>query len=299
MKFYDLFEGNPSAYGMDTSGGVICVRDSAEQAVESLHLGGESAIGLYPMYNNKVRWGCSDIDTGSFMEARTLKQALTAIGFFPWIELSRSKGYHVWVFASGWVHGWQMRRAFLFAHGLTLNTSYPVSPTEVNPKSEFLDEGVLGNFVRLPYVGKGPDENGRRVMIGNYQDPIPFEHFVEDAYANRASVGVVARAADRYKPVARLRSMNEIDMPSDEASKIARRLNGKGFTIFRDGPPAWDSRRSQAMSRLAIECKRSGLTEAEAFVLVSDLDERLGKWTDHADPDHWRWTCVQWGYANG
>lgn len=293
--FYSLFQGQPNAYGADTAHGVRCVHDQAIIGATD-HWKGVQSIGIYPMWNDEVHWGCTDIDNGSWEDAKNMRLILDRMGLNPWVELSRSKGYHVWVFADDWVPAWIMRRAFLFAHYVSDQLGTPVPPTEVNPKAEWLEGDKLGNFVRLPYVGQKADENGRRVMLDDNAMPIGIDTFLN-------AVEPVTEAqlrvwADKYQPPRR--RMSEFQESSEEAKTIAQRLNGKGFVIFRDGPPEWDPRRSQAMIRLAQECARSGLSEGEALVLVTDLSERLDKWTSRThtveQSDKARRSCVQWGY---
>ena len=294
-KFTDLFQGNPNAYGADTDHGVRCVREDAAVGVHN-HLWAGLSAGIYPMHNDTVKWGCSDIDNGSWEDAHNLFLVLERMELDPWIEISRSKGYHVWVFAKEWVPAWVMRRAFLFAHHVTDQLGTPVPPTEVNPKAEWLEEGQLGNFVRLPYVGGVADENGRRVMLDDNGVPIPLELFL-NAVAP-VSAATLRRWADKYQPPKR--RVSEWGESSEQAKVLAQQLTGKGFVIWRDGPPDWDPRRSNAMARLAIECAYSMLTKGEAYILISDLDERLQKWTDRPAEatEAARRSCVEWGYEN-
>jgi hypothetical protein len=294
-RFYSLFEGNPDAYGADTSHGVRCVREIAAIGVLN-HLKYGQSAGIYPMYHDMVKWGCSDIDNGSWQDAHNLYLVLQRMELDPWIELSRSKGYHVWVFAKEWVPAWVMRRALLFAHHVTHQLGTPVPPTEVNPKAEWLEERQLGNFVRLPYVGGGADKNGRRVMVDSWQNPVNLELFLNNVEPVPADT--LRKWADKYQPPKH--RLSEWGESSDEAKQLAGRLTGKGFVIWRDGPPDWDHRRSNAMARLAIECASSGLTKGEAFILISDLDVRLQKWTNRSAEatEAARRSCVEWGYEN-
>src|SRR5690606_36919034 len=91
-----------------------------------LNLDGHS-LGVYPMVSGDkirrnvfeqrhgidggdhyVKWGCSDIDNPddlelAFVLARNLHTALRALGIESWVERTKGKGYHVWVFAEEWV----------------------------------------------------------------------------------------------------------------------------------------------------------------------------------------------------
>lgn len=290
--FYNLFKGNTEAFGIDTDSGVRCVRGSAYDAI-GRHLDGGPACGIYPMHSNMVKWGCTDIDNGSFADAQTMYGILDRMELHPWIELSRSKGYHVWVFAEESMPAWYMRRCFLFAHYVSEQIGQPVPPTEVNPKQEWLDDSQLGNFVRLPYVNGDADDNGRRIMVSHVDgQPVPLDEFL--AVAEVVPKVRVRQWAEKYRPAPQQTYEWQSDASSTEAVELAQRLTGLGFVIWRDGPPEWNPRRSNTMAKLARECAIAGLSMDEAYVLVSDLDDRLGKWGREAP----RRTCVEWGYNN-
>ena len=69
------------------------------------HLKDSPAIGVYPLVAQddgiKVWWGCVDFDEGieeSYIHAKNLREVLKQLGVTSWVERSRSKGFHVWVF---------------------------------------------------------------------------------------------------------------------------------------------------------------------------------------------------------
>lgn len=145
-RFAVLFAGRTDAHGTDSGG---CVRGAVTGATYHAHLVGEEAIGIYPLVDGHVVWGCTDIDLGferSLPMARNLRRALALLGITSWIERSRSKGWHVFVFAAGWLPAEHMRNALLFAHGVA-----GVPAKEVNPKQ--INGVELGNYLRLPYPG--------------------------------------------------------------------------------------------------------------------------------------------------
>lgn len=176
VEFANLFQGRTDAVGTEAGG---CIRLPGEWAVQraiDLHLGhgGKDAIGIYPMRlfpmakatgsgefvraedatneaEWRVHWGCIDFDEGeeiSLVHARNVRTALQQLGLTSWIERSRSKGFHVWLFADEWVPARTMRRALLAACQLV------DAPTkEINPKQEELNDDQLGNYVRLSHPG--------------------------------------------------------------------------------------------------------------------------------------------------
>ena len=161
--FMALFDGNHAAVGTEEGG---CLRwpdqlpmlaDVWWECMVKDHLTGEhSPIGVYPMVHSdagwQVKWGCVDFDEGetqSLVYARNVANALKAMGVQGWIERSRSKGYHVWVFAEEWVPADLMREALL---GVCQVVDAPTR--EINPKSSGFDNpATLGNYVRIMYPG--------------------------------------------------------------------------------------------------------------------------------------------------
>ena len=187
--FKNVFQGFPYAYGTD-SGGCRWISVSTE-LIEN-HLSGSEMIGIYPMvydphkqeggpagfiqsssdlkarpiYPDMKRelwmctWGAIDIDEGDVDSEIIAKNAVTlfsALGITAWLERSRSKGYHVWIFAEEWIPVALMRKALQAVMQLA-GGDYDA----VYPKSDSLD-GPPGNYIRLPYGGERP--YGRQVMV--------------------------------------------------------------------------------------------------------------------------------------
>lgn len=147
-RFADLFCGNDRAYGGDTGRAVW-----SEVSLETYerHLTGVEPMGIYPVAHTfdertVVKWGCCDIDTGDWNEAYMLASALQGMGLRPWVERSRSKGWHIWVFSDEWIDAKDMRRCLKVAY-----SAIGLPAKEANPKSESLRPNQLGNYVRLPY----------------------------------------------------------------------------------------------------------------------------------------------------
>ena len=156
--FLDLFKGRLDTAGLDMTAsgapGPFRFHESTDYAESWIglangHLCGRLGIGVYPVWHGQVEWGCVDFDDGedaAWEHATALRSVLNAFNITGWIERSRSKGYHVWVFSAGWVPALMMRRALMGACAIS-----GVPDREVNPKSASLDPDQLGNFVRLPY----------------------------------------------------------------------------------------------------------------------------------------------------
>jgi len=306
-RFAELFEGNTQAYGTEEGG---CVRipggDAHVLAWESAwhnHLEGGVPIGVYPMVCNDnglrhgidiidpqwlVKWGCVDLDVkregkrrydyeteaDAHQAALNLHKALSYLGIDGWIEITRSRGRHVWVFADGWVPAATVRRALLVACQVA-----DVPPTEVNPKAETLPEGSLGNYVRLPYPGALTGGEDRRIVTvdGVILDLDTFLHDVWPQGASRFQ-----EVADLWVPPKATKVELDPAQLKVATSTLTNRLNPLAWTIYEEGPLDGNDR-SGTLIRLANCCKESGLSPQEALTIVTDADRRWGKYSNRPD----------------
>lgn len=123
------------------------------------------------MVNGLCHWGCIDIDSDEYHKALDVQDVWTFYKVPSWIETSRSKGYHVWVFPQVAIPAQIMRAAGQYA----IYAADLPEKTEVNPKQaevwSYLIPGQapswfrsgIGNTVRLPYSGLV--QPGRMTMI--------------------------------------------------------------------------------------------------------------------------------------
>jgi len=161
---WTLFEGRRDCYG---KGRGLCVKQPVSQELIARHLAGELAIGVYPLTPDGLcRWVCTDLDypgegdLARQTRALVLAESYRRLGCNPFIERSKSKGYHLWVFFREPVEAAWARR---LAYRALADAGLPAD-TEVFPKQDRLDSTTLyGNYVNLPYFGLNGD--GRRVMI--------------------------------------------------------------------------------------------------------------------------------------
>lgn len=270
--FIQLFRGRGDVYGSEEGG---CVRKRLTPDVFSSHLTGGEPIGVYPMVPIKdewmCAWGCTDIDVEDFAGAVSIRESLAAAGVIAHIEKSRSKGYHVWVFASKPVTAKNMRRMFLAAHQVA---DYPAR--EVNPKQEALTSIQVGNYVRLPYPNYTDLSTNKRRMINDDGTPIPMISFLQSALNSLTSPETVERIASLYSPP----TVKIIVGDYQECESLQEAMNNLsplGKVIWRDGPlPARD--RSYTLARLGYCCVESGLNPSETKIILTDADRRWGKY---------------------
>ena len=304
--FWRLFEGFPYAYGSDSGG---CVWKEIDFNLIERHLKGEEMIGVYPMVYDpeetlpsgcggwieedrrriyrdmdpslwKCMWGAIDIDEGedSFDHALNASTVLQALAMKGWVELSRSKGCHVWVFAEDWVEAPIMRKA-LQAVCQIGNIKYDA----VYPKQDYLS-GPPGNYMRLPYGGARP--KGRQEMIDVEREwGIPYDTFLFHAERERVKVELLETAADLWidpkpdLPPAR-------DYSKEPLMQVdGTRLRGVARQMYSDGPHSYYTSAEGAgrgrhgfLNRFARAMWEAGYARNDILRWTKDLDGRLGTW---------------------
>lgn len=290
-RFARLFAGRKDVYGADHGG---CVKQPLKIGHFERHLSGQEPIGIYPLTDDGfVHWGASDIDVEAPRLAWNLRAVLDHLGIPAFVEKSRSKGYHVWVFADDWLPAGVMRGALLAAHQIA-----DVPAVEVNPKqttTEGLGVGI-GNYIRLPYPGWG--SGGRQVVL----DPdggswgIPCDEFVERAEQAKVEQATLEAAADLWVPPPPPRPV-DVDREFDgNLEPLRKKLNSLANHIFLNGPREGDDR-SGTLIKLVINASESGLEAKETWPLLVDADRRWGKFFDRHDGEEQLYKILQMIYS--
>jgi len=189
--FAVLFKGRKDAYGLRTG---ASVRETVTVATYRDHLEGKQAIGIYPVLDDATcHFAAIDFDrvTGNleheevfrlaFHDALKTGEELSRLGLNRWyLERSKGKGAHLWVFFSEPVDCADIRRLFTAALEAAAITHYELFPKQdrVTTKDGApIGEG-LGNYINLPYPG-GDSESGRQMMLDpQSRQPWPLDAFM-------------------------------------------------------------------------------------------------------------------------
>lgn len=303
----ELFDGNHQAVGKVWGEAVDLLPTDTWRMANATHLtesGDQYSLGVYPLvkkfdlrssvaatlleetYGFKsdlwVKWGCTDLDEGyeqSANDAQTVCAALNLLGLVGYVERTKGKGYHVWVFMEEWVPAEVMRRALLAAHQLA-----GIRPQEVNPKQTSLD-GLkgYGNYVNLPYFA-GAEPTKRVILHEDWSGDMDLDSFLEDVHTNGLmTFPTLLVAAQLYvEPPPKVEhDIVEYDGSLDDLTK---KLNGLAFIIFRDGPLEGHDR-SDTLAKFCHKAAESGLSEGECMTLLRNADKRWGKFHDRPDCD--------------
>jgi hypothetical protein len=307
--FRALFQGFPLAYGTDEGG---CRWAGVGDELVERHLSGEEMIGIYPMVYDPhyvrggpdewledddlhrayvemdpelwmCKWGSIDIDEGddSIIIARNAAMVMKALDIQGWVELSRSKGCHVWIFNRDWVRASTMRRAMKAVMQL-VDCEYDA----VYPKQDSL-MGPPGNYMRLPYGGARPE--GRQQVAGSDGEDLSVYDFLILAEQNKTSVDALRKAASLYEePKPLIPDLPpKRDYSKEPLMKVdGSRLRGLANEMYTNGPvPYYKAHgagrgRHGFLNRFARSMFESGYNRSDVTSWTKDLDSRLGSWWD-------------------
>jgi len=218
-KFVELFKGRSDCWGKVEGG---CVKEKLQVDHYRKHLEGEISLGVYPLLDDgNVLFATIDIDNDDLEMVRKVAAELKAKGFSAYIERSKSKGYHIFLFFSVPVSAKDIREILSYACKKAGCEKY-----ELFPKQDILTEKTpYGSYINLPYLGL----TERRKFIDEKNDNIALEEFLETVQKNDklcVETGLKQIPSSNDKPV----SLNE-NKPSKEKQKkmppcISKILNG-------------------------------------------------------------------------
>jgi len=234
-------------------------------------------IGVYPLTRHNTengpvyvtQWGCVDFDEGeeaSLAHATNLHAVLQQLHVASWVERSRSKGYHLWVFFDEPLPARQVREGLIGACNVV------DAPTvEVNPKQLVLTGQGLGNGVRLPY--SCPRNEGRNVIVYGSSDMM-LEGFVELASKTRVTAEAWKAVTALYKPP------EAAPEPKVTYTYGGGGLHGLAGAVRRGGPrstadkPGGD--RSATLFSLACAMVRQGFSNGDVLTELEEADKDWG-----------------------
>ena len=150
--FKSLFMGLRNVYGTyDTrTGKVRQEKVAVTDEVILAHLAGKQSYGVYLLTGDKTGALAVDFDENELCLPISFVAGARRYGMSAYIERSKSKGYHVWIFFEQ--GGVLARKARIVARKILADMDRP--ETEVFPKQDALTDGVsYGNFIHAPLFG--------------------------------------------------------------------------------------------------------------------------------------------------
>ena len=136
------------------------MKSELTEEVYKSHIDGIQRIGVYPIYDNKwIKWFALDLDEENFEKILTIKKRVNDLKLTAYIERSKSKGYHLFLFFDEPVEAVKPRLIFEF---ILTELGFIC---ELFPKQDETTESTpFGNYINLPLFG-GDVKNGRTVFI--------------------------------------------------------------------------------------------------------------------------------------
>ena len=197
VGFASLFWGQTNAY-FDL-GKMSTIWQPLTTDVFLAHLQGKIELGVYCTNDENLSyWGCIDFDapqktkqqdSRAYQAALQVRSQYAEHGITSWIERSKSKGYHVWIFPDRPMSSRQLRQC-----ELSILSELGMSGIEVNPKQENIWNTQvpktapnnrrfgIGNLVRIPY---SPLANSGRMCILDRAGPMGLPRWLPEALSTR------------------------------------------------------------------------------------------------------------------
>ena len=251
--FRSLFSGLTNVYGTydPKSGHASQVKAPVTEKVLLAHLMGRQPYGVYLLVKDRTRAIAVDFDKNDKLAPMEFVARAKHYGISAYIERSKSKGHHVWIF-------------FVELGVLALKARLVVNyildeigeaDTEIFPKQDVLDGNVrYGNFINAPLFG-GLVPHKKTVFV----DPKTFE-----AFSNQWTfLGSISRLDE--SALDNIIELNDLSPVS--AHPPSNTGSGNGVKSTFSLPPCAQEMMSNGVSRfqrvscfrLAVHLKRVGL----------------------------------------
>ena len=150
--FRSFFSGLSNAYGTYDlkTGRARQVKEQVTNEVLLAHLTGKQSYGVYLLVKDRTRAIAVDFDTKDRTAPSDFVARAKHYGLSAYIECSKSKGHHVWIFFDE--HGVPALKARLVVQHILEEIEQ--SQTEIFPKQAQLGGDMhYGNFINAPLFG--------------------------------------------------------------------------------------------------------------------------------------------------
>ena len=171
ILFKRLFTGLNHVYGTydPASGQAKQVKEPVTEKVILSHLQGKQPYGIYLLVKDRIKSIAIDFDNDDPLTAVEFVNTAKHYSIPAYIERSKSKGYHVWIFFSRSVKASKARLAVFH-----ILDQIDKLQTEVFPKHDELNTKIsYGNFINAPLFGSLVPE-GRTVFINSDNGMKPY-----------------------------------------------------------------------------------------------------------------------------
>jgi len=150
--YRSCFTGLNTVYGSydPRTGRAYQVKETVTDQVLIRHLTGKQPYGLYLLVEDRVKALAVDFDEDDLTPPMEFLASAKNYSIATYIEVSKSKGFHVWMFFEG--NGVRADKARLVTQCILDEIGKP--NTEIFPKQDRLEAGTqYGNFINAPLFG--------------------------------------------------------------------------------------------------------------------------------------------------
>lgn len=280
VGFASLFWGQTNAYF--NLGKMSTVWKPLTVDVFLAHLKGELELGVYCTNDQNLSyWGCVDFDAPektkqqdslAYQAALQLRSKYAEYGIQAWIERSRNKGYHVWVFPDRPMPARHLRQC-----QLSLLSELGMSGIEVNPKQENLWNTSIpktapsnrrfgiGNLVRIPY---SPLATPGRMCMLDHGRSLPLPVWLPEALSTRPLPSDLEALAGQHGRTERRFVADGVQGPTGSGGHAQ-----EAWDIWKRNRPIGNGERDNQFFTLAKLMQANGLIYANACEEVMSIYE--------------------------
>jgi hypothetical protein len=264
--FRECFTGLVEVYGTydPQTGSVRQVKQPVTDKVIIRHIEGKQPYGVYLLVQDRTRALAVDFDEGDLTPPMEFLATAKNYGIATYIESSKSKGFHVWMFFEG--DGVLAEKARLVTQCILEEIGKP--DTEIFPKQNRLEADTqYGNFINAPLFGALVPK-GRTVFLDEtnplraYSDQWELLENVEripESYLDEIiDINDLAQLAHGHSD-RRLSSAPFHGRSSFALPPCARRMLAEGVREFQ----------RLACFRLAVQLRKAGLPKDIAIASLS------------------------------
>jgi hypothetical protein len=287
--FRACFTGLPNVYGTydPATGQVRQTKEPVTDTVLLNHLQGRQPYGVYLLMHDRTRAIAADFDDEStWIPLQFLRQA-GHYGLHAYLERSKKKGWHAWIFLEGQKGECGGGRGVLAAKARAVVKAIlediEAPATEVFPKQDVLGGGVqYGNFINAPLFG-GLVPQGRSVFVdpdANFK-PYPnqwdllaqVQRAPESLFDDIIEINDLMPASPAAGPTTSVPSLG----PGARGGNNGEKLGGRsgllpcGARMLAEGVK---SLQRLSCFRLAIQLKRLGLPQPATVAVLLDWASR-------------------------
>lgn len=260
--FASLFISLKDAYAVWDKTSPRALKKEFVRSVLKAHLKGQCRVGSYLIQErDKARHLIFDIDRKSRKTVRKIHRHLRKLGIPNYVERSKSKGFHIWVFFESLNDAAIIRRL-----GHLVLATVGEDGIEIFPKQDRVTAGGLGNCIWLPLFPSDAEKN-RTVFLDKQFDPF------NDQWAFLCRIKKVSSkklrgalaALEANQPIQRFPRLEEDAVQNRRLAPCAQAILLKGVD---------KGNRNIALFTLAKHLRNTGADRAAAEELVSSANSR-------------------------